>query len=585
MIFVLFALAGCNNETASTGEEDESETEKENEGEETGDAFKFGMSIKDPSALLAMILGGEANIDIKNVYIDVTTNESAELVYALGAKLFGKSHNVKLFAGEDIVLSAPTLLDKNYGISYEALMALYTDMIGNASAGSASVNMKDLQALEEPAARLVEKYSEMLLTELRTNAGLTIHRPSGAKYVQISGKMNTDNLATIIVNVIEELCKDEDFFTILKATSGTTKAEFLAGKPPKAELLSGLKQELKPLEFEADVNLTVDDEKGVTKADIKASFLIREKAQLELKFDVGAKYFELYVKPAKDSEMRIKYDNGNVLGEFNMTNNYESIQPGFYEEQRNESINGKLEIKDNKLTFDYETKDEYYYKSLSYSYANTTRESSKIDLDASWSDNGIEFSFTKKDSEYDSSYGKEEEKIISAEGEFKVSDTGMVMSFEYDDTNTQPISMEMKIAINGEEVKGTLTMNGQKMGEVIMEKKVSGSKTTITIKSIDMGGAKIDVADAGISFYVNTAAAMPKVPEYTSVENFDADDFEAIAEKFMVDNAELIEKLSGLFGAFGGGAVQDNMATPTPTPVPSQNANGQQVVLGPVVAA
>ena len=548
MILVLFTFVGCNNETANTGEEDSSETENENSGE-SGDAFKFGMSIKDPSALLSMFLGGDAGIDIKDVYIDMTANESADLVYALGAKLFGEAHNVKLFAGKDIILSAPTLLDKNYGISYEALMSMYYDMMNRVTAGSgASLN---IQELAEPSIRLVEKYSEMLLTELKTNAGLTVHRPAGAKYVQISGKMTTDDLATIIVNIVEELCKDDDFFTILKATSGTTKAEFLAGKPPKAELLSGLKQELKPLGFEADVNLTVDDEMGITKADIKASFLIREKAQFELKFDIAAKYFELYLKPAEDSEIRFKFDNGNVLGEFNMTNNYESVQPGFYEEQRRESMNGKLELKDNKLAFDYETKEEYYYKSLSNSYDNTTRESMTIDLDASWSEDGIKFSFEQKSLDYDSDYGKEEESAISAEGELKITDNAITLTFEYAD-----VSIEAKIKIDGEEVKGTLMMNGQKMGEIIMEKKVSGSKTTITIKSIDVGGAKIDLADAGISFYINTAAKMPTAPEYTSIENFTEEDFEAIAEKFMTDNADLIEKLSELFGGMGmiGGA-------------------------------
>lgn len=558
MILVLFTLAGCNNETASTSEDDESETEKE-VSEESGDAVKLGMSIKDPSALLSMLMGGEADVDIKDIYVDMTANESSELVYALGAKLFGKSHSVKLFAGKDIILSAPTLLDKSYGISSEAFLAMFSDMMNKVTApGANSPANVNVQELAEPALRMAEKYSEMLLTELRTNAGLTVHRPAGAKYVQISGKMTTDNLATVFVNFIEELCKDEDFFTILKAVNGMTKEQFLQGKPPKAELLSGLKQELKPLAFEADVNLTVDDEQGITKADIKAGFMIREKAEFELKFDIGAKYFELYLKPAEDSEIRFKFDNGNVLGEFDMTNNYESVQPGFYEEQRRESMNGKLELKDNKLAFDYETKEEYYYKSLSNSFDNTTRESEKIDLEATWSDSGVKFSFTKKDSEYDSSYGKEEENILSAKGEFKISDTGMVMSFEYDDESTQPISIEMRISI-GDEIKGTITTNGQKMGEVILEKKVSGSKTTITLKSIDMGGAKLDLADAGISFYINTAAAMPKAPEYTSIENFTEEDFEAIGEKFMKDNAELIEKLSGMFGGMGGATAVPNL--------------------------
>jgi len=557
MILVLFTLAGCNNETASTSEDDESETEKE-VSEESGDAVKLGMSIKDPSALLSMLMGGEADLDIKDIYVDMTANESSELVYALGAKLFGKSHSVKLFAGKDIILSAPTLLDKSYGISYEAFLAMFSDMMNKVTAPGANSGSVNVQELAEPALRMVEKYSEMLLTELRTNAGLTVHRPAGAKYVQISGKMTTDNLATILVNFIEELCKDEDFFTILKAVRGMTKEQFLQGKPSKDALLSGLKQELKPLAFEADVNLTVDDEQGITKADIKAGFMIREKAELELKFDLGAKSFDFYFKPAEDSVIRFKFDNGDLNAEFSMTNKTEMVHPGFYDESRSESKYASIIIKDKKLTFAFEDKEETNFKShATNGGSNTTRESMRIDAEATWSDSGVKFSFTKKDSEYDSSYGKEEENILSAKGEFKISDTGMVMSFEYDDESTQPISMEMRISI-GDEIKGTITANGQKMGEVILEKKVSGSKTTITLKSIDMGGAKLDLADAGISFYINTAAAMPKAPEYTSIENFTEEDFEAIGEKFMKDNAELIEKLSGMFGGMGGATAVPN---------------------------
>ena len=128
------------------------------------------------------------------------------------------------------------------------------------------------------------------------------------------------------------------------------------------------------------------------------------------------------------------------------------------------------------------------------------------------------------------------------------------LTFSDTEINLKIVAAESEIVLNvkteGENVTGTLTMDGQEMGKVTFIKKVEGTKTTLTLGTLTMDAVTIDFTSAGISFFMDTDADLPTAPEsYTDITTLTEDELNGILDKFMTDNAELIEWLGNLFPA------------------------------------
>lgn len=265
---MVFSLAACGEKETADPKKDGGETaDAPYTGEVTGLTAGFG--IKDIDALVKAITTQDPGLDIENVYVEFGGNDSAAM-FALGAKLLGKQYDAKLLAGkEGIVLNAPALLDANYGISPEGMEEFISGFMTSLLARLPEGFDIDL------ALSLVGKYGEMLITELKTNSGLTVTTADGK--TTYSGELTNRAIATVGVNVLEAVLADDDFYTLLAAFQGVTPEEaknnLLAGKPESAKLIDDIAGMLDAYGLSIKVNEVTIDENGIpTVMDVEVGF-------------------------------------------------------------------------------------------------------------------------------------------------------------------------------------------------------------------------------------------------------------------------------------------------------------------------
>ncbi len=465
---------------------------------------KVGLSIADLDALLQPLFNGDAGTDVEDLYIEMGASDTNVLL-ALGAKLLGENVDANLFLGEDIVLSAPALLDKNYGISMENLMALMENMVGSAGAAAPAID-------PEVVIELVGKYYGMLIDGIKNAEGITATEEDGG--VVITGTLDSDAIAVIVVDILEAAYADDDFFALMGAMQGVDpdefKQAFLQNKPSKDELLTQMKAMLAQFEVEvkidslnlaasvpviADltVSLNQDMEGGNRPAVIDVEYNLIDMT-CDISFvDEGTEIF------------RLKF----IGGEFELAVNMGDV-----------NMEAKITVSDTGLN-GYVKQNGVELMSFAF---NVT-------------DNGCRASMTSNG------------ETMSIE--LAVSDNGVALTLNF---RGSEIKLEAKAT--NDKFEGTLTMDGQEMGKITFVKKVEGSKTSFTLTILSIQGTEVDFSEGGLSFYIDTDAEISAAPDYTDITTMDNDELEAVLDKFMTDNADLIEMFSDLFGGMMGGASE-----------------------------
>ncbi len=564
LTLVLFCFAGCGEETIS----DETDTQNADTQQDqndptltpTGDNVKVGMEIKDPAALLALLgAEGTEDLDIKNISFDMTASEQGAFALALGAKLFGEDHKATLYLSESIALST-TLLDKAYGVSDIEKFA------ANIAVMLETVMPEDAAPFDpDTVVNFAAKYYAMLITELRTNGGLTVSDKDGV--TTMSGTLTTDAASVIVVNILEELCKDDDFFTIFDID----KEDFLKDKPAKAELLKTMKEQLAQTGIALEIKtLKIDAQMIPVAMDIKLS--ITSTDTLSLSYDLDALTFALDYKDA---------NNNYIKASINEKGADVDISFASADDDNESATKLTLTVKENniKLTM-LDTSESNYVSpgySSSYKYSTdilfemtdsaltlitkeTSTENGNDDLQ-SWNGSSediteIKATFSKAGGEltykndYKQTNSRYPEYNSTSSEEYKAKLTIAENQITLDITaEGQTISLSIKQTDNN--ILGEISQNGQQLAALLIDKKVEGSKTTYTFVSLVYAGTTTDLSKAGISFYVDTNATMEALTSFTAVDNFTPDQFAEIADNFTQKNAALIEKLADLFGEMG----------------------------------
>ena len=504
-VAMLFCLAACQ---VVNNNEEENKENKENEGNLTLPSAKVGLSIQDLDALLELFLGADPELDIENLFLEMGTDENSGLL-SLGASVKDKDYAVNLFLGEALVLSAPELLDKNYGIAladlpgwYESLMtsvqapsveavmptlgSAYSSSVAAPNGANSVLGMLEKVDPEEVAA-LGEKYYDLLISELKTANGISSSTEDGKTV--LTGTLNGDALATILVNVIETLFSDDDFFSLLADASGMSasevKQQLTADKPSKEELLEQAKAAFSQINPTLTVNKIALDANDLPVAvDLKATLAPDgESGTIAFAYDVEAMTLAVNVD-VPGAKLNLSAGNGK----FDFSTDTQSGKVAVHFETNDSGFSGYMEQNGQKM----------------------------MEVSLSYTDTEMTFKLNMRGSE-----------------------------------------MVLNAKISDDTAEGTMTMDGQEMGKVTFDRTVDGSKETLTLNTITIQGQSVDFSEAGISFYVDNNYDMPEAPDYTDITTLDADDFEAIGEAFLEDNADLLEMFSGM-GASGEASADDN---------------------------
>jgi len=485
---MLFCLAACNNV-----DNNDEENNENNDDVLTLPSAKVGLAIQDLDALLELFAGADPELGIENLYVEMGTDEDAGLL-SLGATVQDKDYNVNLFLGEALILSAPELLDENYGISMADLPGWYASMmtsvrqpaVGTDSAfppatyDSVSSSNSVLGMLEtvdtEAVAALVEKYCDLLISELKAADGISTSTEDGKTV--LTGTLNGDAFATICVNIIETLFSDDDFFSLLADASGMSADEIkqnaTSGKPSKDELLDDAKEAFNGVNLSLAVNeIALDSDNMAVAVDLKLTLTSNgENGSIAFAYDVEAMTLAVNVD-VPGAKLNLSVGNGK----FDFSTDTQSGKVAVHFETNDSGFSGYMEQNGQKM----------------------------MEVSLSYTDTEMTFKLNVQGSE-------------------------MVLNAKISDTTAE----------------GTMTMDGQEMAKVLFDREVDGSKETLTLNTITVQGQSVDFSDAGISFYVDNGFEMPEAPEYTDITTLDADDFEAIGEAFAEDNADLFEIFSGL---------------------------------------
>ena len=474
---------------------------------------KVGMSVADLDALLQPLLNGDAGTDVEDLYIEMGASDTNVLL-ALGAKLLGENIDANLFIGDGLVFSAPALLDKNYGVKAED-MADFVEgfmngfmggVMGDAGMGTL---MPTVPSIDPQAAMdLVGKYYTMLIDEIKTADGITATEEDGG--VVITGTLDSDAVAVIVIDIIEAACADDDFFELMGIMQGVDpdefKQAFLQNKPSKDELLTQMKAMLAAYEVEVQienlclaanipviadltVSLNQDVEGGNRPAVIDVAYdLINMTCDFSF-LDEGTEIFSLVMG---DGEMEMVVNMGDV------------------------NMEAKISVTDTGMTG--------YVKQNGVELASFSFAITENGFRASMTSNGETMSV-----------------------ELAVTDSSITLSL-----NMRGSVMEIKAEVTENTAEGTLTMDGQEMGKIVFVKKVEGSKISYTLTTLSVQGTEIDFSEGGLSFYIDTNAEISAAPDYIDITTLDNDELQAVLEKFATDNADLVEMISGLFGSMGG---------------------------------
>lgn len=469
---------------------------------------KVGMSVADLDALLQPLLNGDAGTDVEDLYIEMGASDTNVLL-ALGAKMLGENIDANLFIGDGLVFSAPALLDKNYGVKAEDMADFVEGFMHGFMEGVTGTVMPTMPSIDPQAAMdLVTKYYTMLIDGIKNAEGITATEEDGG--VVITGTLDSDAIAVIVIDILEAVCADDDFFELMGTMQGVDpdefKQAFLQNKPSKEDLLTQMKAMLAAYEVEVQienlclatnipviadltVSLNQDVEGGNRPAVIDVAYdLINMTCDFSF-LDEGTEIFALTMG---DGVMEMVVNMGDV------------------------NMEAKISVTDTGMTG--------YVKQngvelVSFSFAIT--------------ENGFRASVTSNG------------ETMSVE--LAVTDSSITLSL-----NMRGSVMEIKAEVTENTAEGTLTMDGQEMGKIVFVKKVEGSKISYTLTTLSVQGTEIDFSEGGLSFYIDTNAEISAAPDYIDITTLDNDELQAVLEKFATDNADLVEMISGLFGSMGG---------------------------------
>ncbi len=311
---MVFSLAAC-------GEKENDDAKKNGGSESAGTPYTgevtgltVGFGIKDIDALVKAIANQDPGMDIENVYVEFGGNDSAGML-ALGAKLLGKQYDAKLLAGkEGLVLNAPGLLDANYGISPEGIEEFVDGFMSGFMSGLLARLPEGFDI--DLALSLVEKYGDKLVEEFKTNSGLTVTTENGK--TTYSGELTNEAIATVAVNVIEELFADDDFFTLLGAVRGMTPEEaknaLTSGMPATDELINTLTTVMDGYGLSIKINeLTIDENGLPVVIDVEVGFTM-EGHSMEIASRMGLTNMDIAMTAKMDGVVIYQYIvNANSL--------------------------------------------------------------------------------------------------------------------------------------------------------------------------------------------------------------------------------------------------------------------------------
>ena len=484
IVMVLCTFAGCGPKDDDGGKSNTGNTG--NTGTK-GNGVLMGISVGDPGELLKLFTGENPIADIKDIYLEFAANDKSELIYGLGAKLFGEKHALKLFYGEDIVINAPTLTDKNYGISVEALMEMImsfqsspevdSSVVAPAVDGDVNVGTAMNPSVVMELLPVLANYGDDLLEELKTNAGLTVTEDSGK--LKIVGRVTSDAAAVVVTNLFIKLCADDEFMSIMSAMFQQSVEDLRKDLPEKDAMLAEFKNDFAELQFYVDMALILDKTTDELLTMDIIVYLDKTGDSMAASFDAENKKLSFRMYDGVN-RLELKYDNGNFDLVVDVDDQLHELS---------------ISVTDTKITGFLKQDDQMM-----------------VQLSVDIFDDGFDF-------------------VMSAGG----SEVGIAAK-----------------ETNGEVVL-TLSANGAEAFKVNMTKKVSGTKTTFTVKSMSLQNVTLDISAAKLSFYVDTDYTLEKAPAYESLENKTETELQAILEKIMIENQELIQKLTALFA--GGSAV------------------------------
>lgn len=474
VLMIVCTFAGCG----SDGKKDDKPSTGNNN---KSSGVLMGISIGEPGELVKLFTGENPIADIKDVYLEMAANDKYEIIYGLGAKLFGEKHALKLFYGEDIVISAPSLVEKNYGISMEALMELITASKSEPEVGPgvmAPTTATPGAAVLVDLLPVLAEYTDDLVEELKTNAGLTVTENGGK--INIKGTVTSDAAAVVFTNLFLKLCEDDDFMAIMSVMFGQSIEDLRKELPAKDVMIDEFKSSFAGMQFSANVDLTLEKDTDALKA-------------MNVSINVGTAAMKINV--AFDSE---------------------------------------------KETFSFSALENNFPR-VTVTYAN-----GKLDFDMQVDGQVMEGSFSVSDTKITGFVKVANEEVLRLNVEILDDGFDFTMS-----AGGSQIGMTAKES-NGEVVL-TLSANGVEAFKVNLDKKVSGSKTTFTVKSMSAQNVTLDVSAAKLSFYIDTDYTLEKAPAFESLEGKSEADLQQILQKIVTDNQELIQKLASLFS--GGPAV------------------------------
>lgn len=528
---MLFCLAACGEKTPDDNKNDGPGKSDKNDPAKINNVLA-GMSIADVDALLTVLSGQDPGLDIENVYFEVGASDKAALL-GLGAKLLGEQHDIDLFMGESFVLSAPSLLDKNYGLTMEGMKSFMEGFMNGLSGSIAPGNGSAagmLPALNSEAiAGLVTKYYDLFIDELKKAEGIEV-TTQGDKTV-INGNLTPAGAATVVVNLTEELSKDDDFFTILGAAMGVSpdeaKQNLLEGKPDAATLITQLTDGFSAMDLSVQIkNLTLGDKNIPMAGELSVSLNQEVEtdevrlAELSLVFDLDKSVVHAFFKDEGTELFGLDIADGKL----DLRMNIDGMALKAYMEVTDSALNGYVDMNNQRIC------------QMSATFSDTAL---SFDVTVNMDGTSARLQLNATESSVKGYLEMDGEKM--AELDITISDS---------ETNIKLVVAGSEYVVNiktaDNVVTGTLTMDGQEMGKLVFGKKVSGSKTTYTVKTLTVEATTLDLSAAGISFYIDTDANIPAIPSFTDINTLTQDELAAIGDKFLQDNADLVEWISGL---------------------------------------
>ncbi len=548
LVLVLGAFAGC-----SPAEKDVSSNPSEsgegsgNEGGESGfeaieiPSYRMGILLENPIKLISLFMGSEPTgeaPDIKNIALDLMADmENSKAAMSLGADMFGQNYGLNLFANDkNLVVNAPGLYDKAYGMTMEELMTLYTELMNQMASGmddsmmapeegaTGAVGMTSIFSLlsdnKEALTTMFEKYSELIVTEF--NANVKTEEVTEGSNVVTTYTLDSDAIAAIAASMVYTFVNDAETQALLEALGVDTSMDY-DENTSKEDLLAEAKEAYADMGVKVVAKVTTD----VSKEDVLAvdlDFLIDDAPFATFDYDAATGTFTAVI-----DENATDTDKITITGKIeNGTTTVKIVEIISYGDGNGYTNTTTITFGD--TGFSLTSKEE-----SSDGYTDT------LELSLTIAETSASFRV------YQSSKNPEEWAEYDYESEFNASltwsDTGFTVKLNVDGTETV-----LTVTDKDGKLEGKLTIAGEEMGTITFDSKVEGKKHTYTLKSLTYGEVSIDFSDVGLSFIFETDVTVPDAPaSYESLADMDEAALQTLLQDIMTKNQDLLSQL-GLAG-------------------------------------